>query len=66
MQSNTALLFLGLSLFTLIGFILKSITRYDPESYTSPNPILRMISQSTFIVLTSIMWIILIYLSIKK
>jgi hypothetical protein len=62
MALQDPLLFLGLTLFTLIGFILKSLSRYAPDSESSGNPILKMMSQVTFIVLTAILWLLLIFL----
>jgi hypothetical protein len=58
MAFDKSLLFLGLTLFTLIGFILKSISRYNPDS--SSNNALKMMSQVTFIILTAVLWILLI------
>lgn len=62
MVLDKSLLFLGLSLFTLVGFILKSVSRYNPENYASDNPFVRAIFQVTFILLTAAMWIFLIFM----
>jgi hypothetical protein len=58
-QKNT-MLFFGLGLATLIGFILKSLSKYNSDS-ESANPIGKLTYQATFVILTLIMWGVLIF-----
>jgi hypothetical protein len=62
MALQDPMLLLGLTLFTLVGFILKSLSKYFPDSGSSGNLFWKMMSQVSFVVIIAILWLILIFM----
>ena len=61
MALQSASFFLGLSIFTLVGFALRALSRNTPDSVSSL-PGVKVKTQATVVVLTIALWLVLIFL----
>lgn len=61
MALQSASFFLGLSIFTLVGFILRALSRNSHDGESSI-PGLKLKTQAAVVVLTVALWLFLIFL----
>ncbi|MGV8169494.1 MAG: hypothetical protein ACP5N3_05545 [Candidatus Nanoarchaeia archaeon] len=62
MALQDPLFFLGLCVITFIGFVLRALVKYNPESDTIfDNPMIKSVGQIIFLTVLTILWLLLMF-----